>query len=326
MNSRLKKVLPSFENKNILVLGDIVLDIFTYGESKENPEHSAPCIVRNREEYTLGGAANVANNIASLNAIPYLFGVVGDDYYGKKLESICSDNHIGLVGFYDLENPTIVKQRIMHGNEQLLRLDIGEEKKRKIGKNIEDKVWDKLKQSINHKIFDFIIMSDYNKGFFTEKLSEEIIKLANSVGIRTLVDPKPCNINFFKKCTLICPNKHEAEKITNINYSANKNNLIKIGEKLSEIVASEYVVITCGEDGTFSYCTKTKKYEFVQTVAKKVYDVTGAGDTFAATLALGLSSGLPIHDASRLANYAAGIVVEKPGTAVPTLSELRYKL
>ena len=319
----LKEALNKFKDKNILVMGDIFLDRFSWGEiNRTNPEQPAAHLVKVlKESFVLGGAGNVANNIASLGAKCSLYGILGKDSSGNKIKKMCKNKNIFLRSFSN-NKPTIVKQRIMAHGQQITRMDFGEKNIKKINPNMRKKLINLLKKEITN--FDFIILSDYDKCFFDKEMCSEIINLAKEKNIPTLVDPKPNNIDFFNGCSLICPNKKEAEKITGIKYLNEKGTLMEIAKILSNKINSQYVIITCGEDGMFSY--HDGNGDFVETQAQEVVDVTGAGDTFAATMTLSLASGLKIHDAARLANYAAGVVVEKIGTATPKIKEIEKKI
>ena len=323
----LEEALNKFPKKRIIVVGDVILDRFTWGNIRRvNPEQPAsPLVEVTSESYTLGGAANVANNIASLSGRVTLYGVIGDDMHGNQIINECHEKEINFISFIHNQS-TIVKQRLMAHNQQITRIDYGEKDLETISLQTQDSILESLRQEI--KNYDLVILSDYNKHIFTYQFSQRIISLSNSLGIPIIVDPKPKNIDFFQNCTIVCPNKHEAESIAEIEYSngSNRNEaLLKISQKIATRVNSTYVTITCGEDGVFSYHHNNDS-RFIPTYAKQVADVTGAGDTFAAALALGFSSGLKIHDAARLANYAAGIVVEKVGTATPSIEELSAKL
>jgi len=322
---KLEDALDSFKDKRILVLGDIILDKFCWGKiEKLNPEqHAAPNVNIESETYALGGAANVANNVASMGGNCRLYGILGKDLYGGKIRELCEMGKISLFSFYN-GNATIMKQRIMAHGQQITRLNYGEKNRKEIDEEIKRKLMGELKKEIGEA--DFIILSDYEKGFFSEDLSQEILNLANSIGVRTLVDSKQGNINFFENCTIIKSNKHEASARTGIAYSNGQEILIELGKKLSEIANSKYAVITCGEDGAFSYDRERKESAMIGTKARKIADVAGAGDTFAATLTLGLSSGLNIEDASIIANYAAGNVVEKQGVVTTNIDEIRKRI
>ncbi len=319
MDNHLKEALNDFKKRKILVMGDIILDRFTWGViERVNPEqNAAPLVKVVSESYILGGAANVASNIASLSAKVSLYGFLGNDSYSKEIQRLCQEQNIQLHTFYN-NQPTIVKQRIMADRQQVTRVDFGETKLGTLSRKIQEEILDELNNTISEH--DLIILSDYNKGFFDSFLSRGIIETTNSYKIPILVDLKPANMDFFNGCTIICPNEREAQEMSGIKYQNGNETLSKIGKKLSERMNSQYVIITCGKDGAFSYHNGSS--EHIPTFAKQVSDVTGAGDTFAAALALGFSSGLSIHDSTRLANYAASIVVEKVGTATASLEEL----
>jgi len=318
-------VLDNFKDKKILVIGDIILDKLSWGEvDRVNPEQPAAPLVRvYGETYALGGAANVANNIVSLQGNCTLYGIIGNDFFGKKLKELCKEKKIKFKSFYE-KSPTIVKQRIMAHRQQVTRVDYGEVNLKKADRKIKNKIVDSLKKEIGK--YDFMILSDYNKNIFSKDLTKEIIDLSNSKGLATLVDPKPNNVEFFKNCKIICPNEKEASIMTNIKYNNGKPTLKKMAKKLAEKVNSKAAIITCGKDGVFSYDREKQDFFLIGTEAKEVRDVAGAGDTFMATLALGLTCDLDLHDAVKLANYSSGIVVTKPGIAVPTIDELMNKI
>jgi len=322
MKKEFEIVLDNFKNKNILVIGDILLDKFSWGEvNRVNPEQPAAPLVRIiKENYVLGGAANVANNIVSLGAKCCLYGVIGRDYSGERIKKMCRFKKIIFKDFR--YKKTILKQRIMAHGQQITRMDFGEKEISKIGGALQDKIIGSLKKEI--KKYDFIILSDYDKFLFNQEISSRIINLARENNIPVLVDPKPINLEFFKGCYLICPNKKEAEIMSGIKYSNGVETLEKMARILSEKINSRYVIITCGEDGVFSYGGEENR--FIGTKAREVSDVTGAGDTFASVLALGLACKLDINDAVTLANYAAGIVVGKVGTATATINEIKERI
>ncbi len=315
-------ILEMFKDRRVIVVGDILLDKYLLGEVKRlNPEQpAAPVVNIYGERYVLGGAANVANNIASLGAKCCLYGVIGKDSHGKKVEKICNEKGIDLRNFY-ADNPTIVKQRVLAHGQQMIRLDFGEHSLEKISNNLQDKIMSSIKYEI--KDYDCVILSDYNKLMFGSGLEKKIIETAKKEKIKVLVDPKPRNgeNSLFKGCTIIRPNKIEAEKMTGIEYS--KEKLKDIGKCLSEKLDAEYSVITCGEEGAFVYDRKEGNSKHIKTIPRNVADVTGAGDTFIAVLALGLSTGLDVYRSAEIANYIAGMVVEYAGTKALTIKEIK---
>ncbi len=325
----LKKIYNTSDSKKIIVVGDLMLDRYTPGRIENiNPEQPAAHNVRitNGNYDSLGGAANVARNVISLGSKCELYGIIGDDRNGEKLKQSCMMYGVGFKGIIS-EFPTIVKQRIIAHSQQVIRLNWGEEDKNpngleKINLNQENIIYLKLEESLKNKKFDFIILSDYNKRVFTKGLAEKIIKLANNKNIPILTDPKPKNIGYFKNSTLVCPNQNEAEEISGIKYSDNKS-LIEMSKKIFNLTKSKYTIITCGKKGSFVY--SDLGLEKIETKAKEVIDVSGAGDTFTAAIAVGMSCGLDIFKANKFANFASGVVVEKLGTADVRLEEIIKK-
>lgn len=318
------EALEKFKDKKILVVGDILLDQYSWGQiERVNPEQpAAPLVKLQKETYALGGAANVAKNLISLGATTYLAGVLSRDHFSNRIKKLCKINKINLV-FAEDNSLNIVKQRIMAHGQQVTRIDYGEKNLKKIGTKERKLLIAKLKVIFDSDM-DFLILSDYNKRIFSEPFTKELISLAKKYKIKILADPKPKNIRFFYGCNVVSPNKQEAEKITGIEYSNEKSKLEEMCKYLQKILDAECIIITCGEDGVFSYYNQ-KSYQ-IKTVAREVANPTGAGDTFAATLALGLSSGLEFNEAIEIANHASGIVVEKIGTATPSKKELRKSL
>ncbi len=325
MEEDLERILSEFKEKRALVLGDVLLDKFSWGRiERVNPEQPAAPVVRIlKENYLLGGAANVANNIIALGSKCCLYGLIGNDVYGEEIKKLCEDKNIGFKEFYG-ENPTIIKQRIMSHGQQVARIDLGEANLKRISKENKEKIYKSLEKEI--KKYDVILMSDYDKGFFDEELAQNIINFAKKENIMTFVDPKPSNISYFKGSTIVSPNKKEAEIITKIKYSNDEKTLEQITKKLCSIADSNYVVITCGKDGVTTYDREKDKNLFLKTERISIANPTGAGDTFAATFALSFASEPDIEKATRLANSAAGISVSKIGTYAVTARELKNAL
>lgn len=322
MTKDLVKILDDFKDKKILVIGDVILDWTIWGSIERlNPEQPASPLVKGKTQtYNLGGAANVANNIRSLGAECDLLGNSGEGVFGNKIVELCKERGINFKNFYD-GNPSIVKLRSMAHGQQISRTDLGEWDLKKISKGIESEILEYLEKDLDGH--DFVILSDYDKRIFTQELSYNIIRIANEKKIKTLVDPKPKNAELFKHCTVIRPNVHEAAKITGIEYSGKKESIEAIGKELCWKVKSDYAIITCGEQGVFAYDVKKDYSIFVDTKARKIAEVSGAGDTFAAAFTLGMSSGLNMENSAKLANYASGVVVGKVGTATVTVDEIK---
>jgi len=314
MDGKLEEVLEGFRELKLAVIGDVMLDRWVWGDVERiSPEAPIPIVKVHNITKSPGGAANVAMVITLLNAHLDLYCVLGNDINGNILMDLCREKNIQIFPFYD-SHPTIVKERVIARNQQIVRIDYGEENLKKIEPEIQREILELLRGNISD--YDALILSDYNKKMFTENFTKEIIEMANSFEIPTIVDPKPSNIDFFKGCTVLCPNKEEAEKISGIKYR-DYEDLIKIGERLCERVSSKYAIVTCDKQGAFIY--NNGDYRMARAIAEpdKVSDVTGAGDTFAGTLALGLASKLDIYDSVKLANCAAGFSVEGVGIANP---------
>jgi len=322
----LEEVLEKFSDKRIIVLGDIMLDKFTQGKIRKlNPEQPTSMnidILEGSDSYFLGGAANVANNLASLGARCRLYGAIGADAEGEKIKELCEKERIDFVPFIERKRTNMKWRTIAHG-QQTQRMNFGE-REPPVGNKIENLLLEKLKKDLEKA--NFLILSDYDKGFFTQELSQKIIELANKKGIPTHIDFRPKNINYFKGGTIISPNEQEAEEITGLGYLGNGDTLEKMSKILIEKTGAKYSIITCGEDGVYAFNSEKNESFMVPAKAIEVYDVTGAGDTFAASLPLGLASGMDLFEAVKLANYASAVVVRKRGTATATPEEILKKI
>jgi D-beta-D-heptose 7-phosphate kinase/D-beta-D-heptose 1-phosphate adenosyltransferase len=312
-NSELAEFVKKFNGKKVAVVGDIALDSYLFGKvNRVNPERPGyPLLTVEKEEYRLGCAANVAMNLSSLGAEVSLYGWIGEDEKGKVIWEECQKNRIRLVCVK--RDKTITKQRWIESNhnDYLGRADFGEEKIEAINEKQSEELFDNLTKNG----FEAIVLSDYNKGIFKGNFSRRIIDWANSHGILTVVDPKPVNALLFSGASLIRPNLSEAQAI----IGEKEMDLALLAKKLKEKVQSKEVVITCGNQGIV---VDDGGFHHIKTKARQVVDVTGAGDTVAATLTLSLLSGANLIESAQIANYAAGIVVEKQGTATVNSEEL----
>ena len=320
MSERLKleKILKGFSKRKILVVGDIMLDRFIWGRvSRISPEAPVPVVVVEKETFLLGGAANVVNNIYTLGGEGLLCGVVGDDEMGQKIikemDSLGMETH-GI--FIEPERQTTVKTRVVAHQQQLVRID------RETTQHPRGSVLRTLIEFINRKIEDFhgIILSDYGKGLLTKTLIRTAVQEGRNKKKFVLVDPKLKNFFFYKGVTAITPNAAEASSASRVAIHDHAS-LEKAGRMLLKQLKCHALVITRGEEGMAIFEPHHPPF-FVPTVAKEVYDVTGAGDTVIGTMALALGAGAKMVDAAKLANYAAGIVVGKVGTATVSRDEL----
>lgn len=313
----LKEILKIFENKKIVVIGDLILDKYIFGEvDRISPEAPVPIVRVLKEKYVSGGAANVAANISTLMGKPFLFGIVGNDQYKDILLQNIKDMNIPTSGiFTDSNKTTTRKTRVIGLNQQLLRID--HENTDYIESHLEEKFILKLKE-IND--LSAIVVSDYAKGTITKQLMSQLINFSKENDVLLIIDPKPKHKDWYTGSTLITPNKKEAQEMSGIVIES-EDDFIKAGKELVNRFDSN-VIITAGADGMYIF-EKSKEPQNIQTVAKEVYDVSGAGDTVIATLALALSSDATLSDAAILANQAAGIKVGKSGTQPVYLNEIQ---
>ncbi|MBL7055061.1 D-glycero-beta-D-manno-heptose-7-phosphate kinase [Candidatus Woesearchaeota archaeon] len=318
MDQKLISILDQFKNKKVLVIGDLMLDKYIWGEvSRVSPEAPVQVVKVSKESYAPGGAANVANNVAALNGKTYMIGLVGNDEANETLISELKKKQINTEGIIEDNNrPTIQKIRVIGKGQQLLRFDY--EKKDYLDEGKEKKILDFVIKRIQN--IDAIIISDYAKGVITKNLAEKLIKLANEKKKIIIIDPKPEHKKFYKNATLITPNNKEACEMLNVEEK-NDDSINKVGKRLLEEL-NAHIVITKGEKGIAIF-EKNSEITNIPTKAKEVYDIIGAGDTVVATLALALASNATLKEAAILANYAAGITVGKVGTSTVTTEEIK---
>ncbi len=303
----------------ILVLGDLMVDHYIWGDSNRiSPEAPVQVVDVKTESNRLGGACNVANNLRSLGAIVDLCGVIGKDFMGEWLqEELRACNITATLIHTDSSRPTIQKTRVVLGNQQVLRVD--REEKKPISDALQEQILKSLRDQITH--YDALILSDYNKGFLTSRLTQEIIALAKMHQLPILCDPKGVDYHKYKGATLLTPNKKEAQQATGIQIEDLKT-LELAAKKMQEECQLDFALITLSEDG-IGVLDAHQKILCVPTIAKEVFDVTGAGDTVIASLAFCLAQHIDIYDACRFANAAAAVVVGKVGSAVASLDEIR---
>lgn len=313
-------VVEKFKDRKILVVGDIMLDKYVWGKvTRISPEAPVQIVEVEKESFVPGGAANVANNISSLGATVYLVGIVGNDGAKEQLVTMLRRNNIETEFVTDLKKPTIQKVRIMGHNQQLLRVDY--ENTSNIDEVMENKVLEKLKKIIPQ--VDGVIISDYAKGIVTRRVARSTVDFARQQNKIVIVDPKPAHKEFYRDVTLITPNSKEAGEMAGI-VEKSEEDLVRIGNKVMSDLNCN-VLITRGEKGMSLFDMDGKIID-IPTKARQVYDVTGAGDTVTAIVAVALASGADLRTAAEIANHGAGIVVGKVGTATVTVDELRESI
>ncbi len=307
-----KEFLREIKKTKIVVIGDSMLDIFSYGKTERlSPEAPVPVIDIFSKEFTLGGAANVARNIRSLGGEVSLFSVVGNDEHGSSISRMLKKEKINSFLVESETRQTTVKERILEGNKHFVRIDI--ELKNPIVKKIETKLIKNFQKEANSA--DVLIFSDYAKGVITERIVSEFCKIAHTKKIPIIVDTKPKNASLFrgKKITLFTPNLKEAHDISG------KKNMKEVSKYLQHFFGAP-ILITEGEKGMTLY--ENNKSFHVDAQSSTIVDVSGCGDTVISTLALAIATKKSMHEAVSLANFVAGIVVQKKGTAVVTAKEL----
>ena len=311
-----KKIISRFKNKNILVIGDIILDHYIWGRvSRISPEAPVPVVEVTRESFLLGGAANVANNIVSLGGSASVIGINGRDIAGEGLMNILRDKGVNCDGIFTENRPTTVKTRVIAHNQQVVRFD------REDKKYVDGKILKGILAYINSVLFkyDAVIVSDYQKGMISQELIRDIVKKAKPKELFIAVDPKVGHFDFYKGVSLITPNVMEASSGSNIEIRDDKT-LLRAGRSLLKKLSCKAVLITRGEQGMSLF--EKNKVTHIPTVARKVYDVTGAGDTVISAFTLASASGANMEEAAVIANHAAGIVVGEVGTAVAAPEQL----
>src|SRR3989338_92745 len=318
---KLLKIINKFKNKKILVLGDIMLDKYIWGEvSRISPEAPVQIVNVLKESYAPGGAANVANNIAALNGKASMVGIVGNDEANKILLNELQKRNINVDGiFKDNNKPTIQKVRVIGRGQQLLRFDY--EKKGYVDGNTESNILSFIEKNIGS--FDAVAISDYAKGVITESLMRRLKEICKKNDKIIVVDPKPKHKDLYKNVDLVTPNHTEAHEISNIEIE-DGNKIFEVGKALIKFFNCP-VLITRGEKG-MSLFELDGEVTNIPTKAKEVYDVTGAGDTSVATIALSLASGASLKEAAIIANHAAGITVGKIGTSTVSIDELKKSI
>jgi D-beta-D-heptose 7-phosphate kinase/D-beta-D-heptose 1-phosphate adenosyltransferase len=309
------------KNINILVIGDIMLDHYIYGDcSRISPEAPVPVVEIKFESYTLGGAGNVVENLNVLGCNVDIVSIVGDDENaGLILEKLAHCNIKGGGLITDETRCTTIKTRVLASKHQLIRLD--REVTTAIDRGVEGKLLDLIKKVIPK--YQMVLLSDYNKGLLTPALLKGVFELCNAQGVQTIVDPKGVNFDKYKGVSIIKPNKKEAVAATGVEI-IDRDSLQKACIKIKEITNCQEVIITMSEDGIALY--SGNQLSIIPTKAIGVVDVTGAGDTVLASLGAALAANYTLKQACDFANHAAAVVVSKVGSSTATLAEINQKL
>lgn len=312
--------IATWRNKKVLVVGDVMLDRYIYGDVERiSPEGPIP-ILRHAEEKTmLGGAGNVARNVVTLGGTAILMGVVGNDDAGKQVTAIAEANGVEGYFFCSASMPTVTKTRFISRGHQLLRLDVEQilSESDPVVAGLIDRVRVALPTA------DAIVLSDYLKGVLSPKLLREVIEMARSARLPVIVDPKSRELSRYNGANVITPNAKEASLATGLDCRED-DGAEEAARTVRQIVQADAVVLTRGARGMTVLAPNdgSEAVVHIPTSASEVFDVSGAGDTVIAALALALSAGLPVERAAWLANAAAGVAVSKLGTAAVHAHEL----
>jgi D-beta-D-heptose 7-phosphate kinase/D-beta-D-heptose 1-phosphate adenosyltransferase len=318
-SEELKRCVDRFSDARVIVVGDIIMDEYIWGDvSRISPEAPVPVVDIKEETKMLGGAANVLNNIASLGGNPILCGVIGDDQTGQEIvervkrQGLRTDGIIAESG-----RPTSVKTRVVAHNQQVVRFD--RESRKKLGVETVEKILDFIRRMQDG--YDAIVVADYGKGVISVELMEGLRGLILKASAILAVDPKIGNFECYRNVDVITPNHNEAGAFCRMEI-VDRESLVRAGKQMLRELGCRSVLITQGKDG-MSLFENSGEISHIPTVARKVYDVTGAGDTVISTFCLGLASGLDPKSAALISNFAAGIVVGEVGTSTVKAEDLK---
>ncbi|MCD4742381.1 MAG: D-glycero-beta-D-manno-heptose-7-phosphate kinase [Desulfobacteraceae bacterium] len=314
--------INKFKNLKVLVLGDLMIDEYVWGNvNRISPEAPVPVVSVNNTSFTLGGAGNVVNNLISMGASVSVAGTAGTGKTGNILTEKLKQFGVDTQGLIEEPyRPTTRKIRIIASNQQMLRID------HEVTKEIQIETFSRLKQVLSKKIplVDLIIISDYAKGLITKKIISFVVKSTKNQNILTIADPKGLDFSKYKNVSILTPNQKEAALASNIEINSIKD-LFNAGKKLLDQISLNKLLITCGKDGMVLF-EHDKEPFILESEARQVFDVSGAGDTVISILGLSLASGGTFKQSAIAANAAAGIVVGKVGTATLSIKELNNAL
>ncbi len=314
--------IDEFKKVKALVIGDLMIDEYLWGKVERiSPEAPVPVVCVTGETHTLGGAGNVINNLTAMGADVMAVGTAGTGMAGRmifeKLESLGIETD-GIIS--EPDRPTTRKTRVIASNQQVIRID------REIKKDINPASSEMLVRIIEKKTCnaDLVIISDYDKGLVTDELVQAAVSFAGFHGIPVLADPKSLDFSKYSGVSVLTPNKKEAAAAAHMQIGS-EDDLFRAGRKIMKDAALEKLLITCGRDGMALFESDAGPY-MIESRARQVFDVSGAGDTVISILGLGLAVGYSFRQSAMIANAAAGIVVGKVGTATASITELKQAL
>lgn len=315
----IRKAIAGLAGRKVMIIGDLMLDHYMIGGvDRISPEAPVPVVRVEKESFLLGGAGNVARNIASLGGNPLLVSTIGTDEAGAVLDRLCKEAQLKTRLIRDPARPTTKKTRIIAHNQQVVRVD------QELSVPLQPEEFTELFNYLQTVIEDYpvIILSDYGKGFISREFMIRFMAMIDDCRVRpkVLVDPKTVNYDLYKGVDLLTPNTKEAGEGAGLPV-AGQDTVVRAGMALFERLECKNLLITMGGDGMALF-EGQKSIRHIPTFARKVFDVTGAGDTVIAAVALSLSAGFDLLTSCTLANYAAGVVVAQIGAATATIEEL----
>lgn len=320
---RLVKIIDRFPSTRVLVVGDVMMDHYVWGGvSRISPEAPVPVVNVTRETRLLGAAANVVNNIRSLGGQVDICGVIGHDDAGRQLQRLLHASGVPTDGLImEPGRSTTIKTRVIAHHQQVVRFD--RETREGISRETHQKIFERVAEKADEGM-DAIVISDYCKGVVTRDLVRDIVRLAKKRGIIVSVDPKVSHFGIYRGVTILTPNTKEASLGARIDIDDDES-LLRAGKCLLKRLACDAVLITRSEQG-MSLFEKSGRITHIPTVARDVFDVTGAGDTVISALTVSMAAGAKVSDAAMISNYAAGIVVGVVGTATVSTEQLKQRI
>ncbi|MCG8615381.1 MAG: D-glycero-beta-D-manno-heptose-7-phosphate kinase [Desulfobacterales bacterium] len=314
--------INSFKTLKAMVVGDLMIDEYLWGSvDRISPEAPVPVVAVEKENHTLGGAGNVINNLVAMGANVFAIGTAGTGKAGQMIFEQLKALGVETAGIVsEPDRPTTRKTRVIASNQQVLRID------KEVKRRISDKTLERLVRIIRDRIrdTDLVIISDYDKGLVTRELVAAVTDMARQHGVLTLADPKSLDFTKYTGVSVLTPNQKEAGLAAGMDIHGPED-LETAGVKLTTRAGLERLLITCGKDGMVLF-EKDKDTITIESKARQVFDVSGAGDTVISLLGLGLAGGADFEAAAQVANTAAGIVVGKVGTATASIDELKQAL
>src|SRR5437867_4048498 len=323
--ARIKELLAAARHSRILVVGDVMLDHFVWGQvARISPEAPVPVVDFVRESFMPGGAANVARNLSALKVSTELFGIIGRDDYGKRLKALLNEQKVECLGLLaDSDRPTSVKTRIVAHQQQVVRLD------RESRLDSDGPTTRRLLAALEPRILasDAVIVGDYGKGVVTQALLNGLKHICHARGVWLSLDPKPVHQLNLAALSLITPNRKEIFELAGVSDGSRTDDplkdtrLLQAADKLLRELQPALLLVTLGDQG-MSLCQRGQTPFHIPTVAQEVFDVSGAGDTVIASFTMAIAAGATPLEAAIVSNHAAGAVVGKVGTATVTPEEL----